>query len=70
LGLKCGVTALGGGRQSVVTYSKLCFLPDPPVFEETLKITNRQGGIAERSINSVNKTIDSKSNIARTRAGS
>jgi hypothetical protein len=30
---------------------------------------NRQGGIDKRSVNSVDKTIDSEGNIAKIRAG-
>jgi hypothetical protein len=46
-----------------------CFLTDPPIFAETFFIASRQGGIDGRWTNSANKTIDSKGNSAKTRAG-
>jgi hypothetical protein len=47
----------------------LCFLIDPPIFAEIFFIASKQGGIDGRQTNGVNKTIDSKGNIAKTRAG-
>jgi hypothetical protein len=45
------------------------FLTDPPVLTDTLYIVNKQGVIDERSIDSVDETIDSKGNIAKVRTG-
>ena len=49
--------------------SEFYFLTDLPIFMETLCIVNRQRGIDERSVTSVDETIDSEDNIAKIRAG-
>jgi hypothetical protein len=48
---------------------KLLFYPSPPIFRETLEVTDRQGVLDKRSLDGVDETIDSMTNTAEILVG-